>query len=217
MSTSLSAMRFNERMLHIRTNLTADDMPDTQLPIDTGLRPEDPVVALHPLSETERLRLKAIARLYCRGLPPEVSWEDLLQEALTRVLSGSRRVPKDVDTVAFLAGVMRSLRSAHWRRALKTGSRALNTEQPYNGSRDCELCDPAASPERSLNARQALTEIESLFVDDTVALQIISGLAEGFTAEEIRTTTGLSEADYNAARKRIRRTLLREGLTPGQD
>jgi hypothetical protein len=55
------------------------------------VRPSETVLALELISEIELLRLKTIARLYARGLPPDVAWEDLLQEALTRVIVGSRR------------------------------------------------------------------------------------------------------------------------------
>src|SRR6185312_11601971 len=63
------------------------------------------------------LRLKVIARLYARGLPAHIGWTDLLQEAFTRVLDGSRRLPEGVPMVAFLAGVMRSIKEQYWRQA----------------------------------------------------------------------------------------------------
>jgi DNA-directed RNA polymerase specialized sigma24 family protein len=63
------------------------------------------------------LRIKTVARIYARGLPQEGAWEDMLQEALTRVLAGSRRRPEGVAIVTFLAGVLRSLRADYWRRA----------------------------------------------------------------------------------------------------
>src|SRR5687768_4070956 len=69
------------------------------------------------VTEADLLRLKVIARLHARGLPPHVGWGDLLQEAFTRVLDGSRRQPEGVPMVAFLAGVMRSIKEQHWRQA----------------------------------------------------------------------------------------------------
>jgi hypothetical protein len=51
-----------------------------------------------------------------------VAWEDLLQEALSRVLTGVRQRPEDVPMVAFVAGIMRSLRAEHWRRFSKGGN-----------------------------------------------------------------------------------------------
>jgi hypothetical protein len=50
-------------------------------------------LALELVTRMELLRLKVIARLHARGLPPEVDWSDLLQEAISRVLDGSRPKP----------------------------------------------------------------------------------------------------------------------------
>jgi len=75
------------------------------------------VVALGLVTKYDLLRLKTLARLYARGLSPDVDWEDLLQEALTRVLVGSRTAAADVPPVAFIAGVMRSLRSGYHRQS----------------------------------------------------------------------------------------------------
>jgi DNA-directed RNA polymerase specialized sigma24 family protein len=195
---------------------TAAHMPQLPRLVDTRvLRPAETALALDLISEIDLMRLKTIARLYARGLPPDVAWDDLLQEAITRVLIGSRRQPEGVTIVAFLAGIMRSLKAQHWRRALKGSGRndALRMDQAGDESREVELRDPAPGPERSLSARQELTSIERLFADDPVALKIIAGLSEGLAAEQIRVATGISKTDYDSARRRMRRTLLREGLT----
>jgi hypothetical protein len=55
-------------------------------------RPTQMALALKLVTEMDLLRLKTIARLHARGLPPDMGWEDLLQEALTRVLTGARRI-----------------------------------------------------------------------------------------------------------------------------
>lgn len=184
--------------------------------VDTKiLRPAQTAIALDLLREIDLLRLKTIARWHARGLPPDVTWEDLLQEAITRVLVGSRRVPEGVTMVAFIAGIMRSLRTDHWRRVRREPSSAdtLRLEQESDEDRSLAVPDPAPGPERALSARQALTAIERLFADDPVVLKIIAGLGAGLSAEQIRASAKLSRTDYNSARRRIRRTLLREGLT----
>jgi DNA-directed RNA polymerase specialized sigma24 family protein len=175
------------------------------------LSPAQTALALGLLNQMDLLRLKAIARVYARGLPPEVMWEDLLQEALTRVVSGSRRRPQGVPMVAFVAGILRSLRAEHWRRAGRGRDDALRLDHEHDVS--LALSDPTPGPERALSARQELIAIRELFADDPTAAAIIEGLAEGLSAEEIRRTTGLSRTDYDSARRRIRRALLREGLT----
>jgi DNA-directed RNA polymerase specialized sigma24 family protein len=156
----------------------------------------------------------AIARLHARGLPPDVSWDDLLQEAITRTLVGSRRRPQGVTMVTFLAGIMRSLRAEHWRRAYGgPGSRKTLRIDHQNLSRAAELRDPASDLEPALLAREQIEAIEQLFFGDPVALGILSGLAEGRSAAQIRTALRMSKTVYDSARRRMRRALLREGLT----
>lgn len=171
---------------------------------DRSLSPSHTALALNLVTAMDLLRLKSIARLHSRGLPPDVAWDDLLQEAITRVLTGKRARPEGVPMVAFLAGIMRSLRTDHLRRNRRTGAEHAES---------LELLDPGADPERSLIAADELHNIRRLFADDAVALVIIGGLAEGHAAEQIRTTHGISRKEYDAARKRMRRCLLRQGLT----
>lgn len=194
---------------------TSANMREKLLLVDNRvMRPAQTVLALELLGEMDLLRLKAIARLYARGLPPDVSWEDLIQEALTRLLVGSRVQPQGLETVAFVAGVIRSLRADYCRRAHRrapgrTGRLDEGTEALCEG----ELRETTPSPERALTAVQELAAIERLFSGDPTVLQIIAGLGEGHSAEQIREKTGLTRTEYDSARKRMRRSLLREGLT----
>ena len=179
------------------------------------LLPAETALALKLVTETDLLRLKAIARLHARGLPADVSWDDLLQEAFARVISGSRRRPQGVTMVVFLCGVMRSLRSEHWRRARveSRDSYALRRLRDGEASQEPEPADPTPDPERSMIAWQEMARINRLFADDPVVLQIVLGLAEGLSPDEIRKMSGISKTDYDSARRRMRRALLREGLT----
>lgn len=181
------------------------------------LRPAEVALALNIISRMDFLRLKAIARLHARGLPPDVTWDDLLQEAFTRAITGSRRKPQGLPMVAFLAGIMRSLRTEHWRRARGgPGSREpLRLDHQRDLSRTAELRDPASDLEQALLAREQIEAIERLFEGDAVALGILAGLAEGRSAAQIRAAMAISKTDYDSARRRMRRTLLREGLTCG--
>jgi RNA polymerase sigma-70 factor (ECF subfamily) len=179
------------------------------------IRPTQTALALELVTKMDLLRLKAIARLYARGLPPDVSWDDLLQEAFTRILVGSRRRPEGVKMTAFVAGVMLSLRSDHRRRARqRTGDNAeQHTGANTREGSELELADPRPGPERLLSVGQELSAIRRLFAGDELALKILSGLGEGLTAEQICIAAHISRTDYDSARKRMRRCLLREGLT----
>jgi DNA-directed RNA polymerase specialized sigma24 family protein len=169
--------------------------------------PAEQAVAQGLVSAMDLLRLKAIARLHAWGLPADMGWADLLQEALLRLLQGSRKPPPGIPTVTFVAGIMRSIKDEQWRRQRRAAPVAaidIATEA---------IGDPAPDPERCLAARQELAAIYQLFADDPAALQILHGLGAGLTPEEIRTAHALSKTEYDSTRKRMRRALLRKHLT----
>jgi DNA-directed RNA polymerase specialized sigma24 family protein len=171
-------------------------------------------LAVKLVTETDLLRLKVIARVHARGLPPEIDWSDLLQEAFERVLDGSRQQPESVPIVAFLAGVMRSIKADHWRRTRRQARqlpKLLADLESCDSSGD-EPYDPTPNPERSLIALQELAAIDQLFADDEHALLVIAGLLEGRSPDEICAGHAMTKTDYDSTRKRMRRVLLREGL-----
>jgi RNA polymerase sigma-70 factor (ECF subfamily) len=157
--------------------------------------------ALAALSEEDLLRLRAIARLRARSLPGDMSWSDLLHEAVLRALTGARPWPPGVPLLAFLAGVMRSICDEQWRRHRRQHD--LLTP-PDNGRAD--------DPERACAAAEALAALQRLFASDEAALKVITGLISGMAAEEIRRHYGLTTVEYDTTRRRIRRAMLRHGL-----
>jgi DNA-directed RNA polymerase specialized sigma24 family protein len=164
--------------------------------------PQDVGAALAALSEEDLLRLRAIARLRARSLPPgAMSWSDLLQEAVLRTLTGARPWPPEVPLLAFLAGVMRSLCDEQWRRYRRQDHLPI----PHG-------CGGADDPERACAAAEALAAIQRLFVSDNAALKVINGLTSGMAAEDIRLHYDLTAVEYDTTRRRIRRTILRHGL-----
>ncbi|WP_207478071.1 ECF-type sigma factor [Arenibaculum pallidiluteum] len=163
--------------------------------------------AVAALSGGDLLRLQALARLRARGLPG-VEWADILHEAVLRALSGAREWPHDVSLLAFLAGVMRSIADEHARRARRerragSGGGALDEAELLADE------SPGADPERLVAGAQALASLRGLFAGDPVALRIVAGLAEGLSAAEIRARHALGETEYDTARRRMRRILLR--------
>ena len=176
--------------------------------------PARSALALGLVSTADLLRLKVIARLQARGLPPEIGWSDLLQEAFTRVLDGSRRHPDGLPMVAFVAGIMRSLREQYWRVARRGArqSRKLLAEIEIAETPEPELLDPEPSPERRAMASQEMAALNQLFADDEPARQIIAGLYQGWTPEEICAAQGISKVDYDSTRRRMRRALVKAGL-----
>ncbi|KMO27118.1 hypothetical protein VP06_31705 [Methylobacterium aquaticum] len=135
---------------------------------------------------------------------PGTDWPDILHEAIVRALDGTRRWPRGVPVLVFLAGCMRSIE--HDLRRRQTYERLSRAQL----SREHDPADREGSdPERAIAAAQALGAIVSLFSGDETVLRIIEGLGHGRSAAEIRARHGLSQTDYDSARKRLRRTLLR--------
>jgi RNA polymerase sigma-70 factor (ECF subfamily) len=157
--------------------------------------------ALAALPEEDLLRLRAIARLRARSLPDGMSWSDLLHEAVLRALTGARPWPPGLSLVAFLAGVMRSIGDEQWRRHRR--QRDLPAPSDSGGADD---------PERACAAAEVLVAIQRLFLSDTAALKVITGLINGMAAEDIRRHYDLTTVEYDTTRRRIRRTLLRHSL-----
>jgi len=168
--------------------------------------------AIHSLSNSDLVRLKALALLWTRGLASWLGWADVLHEAIARALDGSRRWPPGVSIVAFLSGIMRSICDDQWRRArreLEVLVRADDLGEPGMLGEEAEF---SPDPERMLAAAQALSAVNQMFALDPSALKVIAGLTDGLTAQEIQQRYGMSEREYDTVRKRMRRALLRAGL-----
>jgi len=176
---------------------------------------QDAARAIRSLGDADLVRLKALAQLWVRGLPDGFGWVDLLNEAITRALDGSRRWPPGVPLLAFLSGVMRSICDDHWRRLQRERELFVGAGDAARQGAQAAARSSPPSPERMLAAAQALAAVHRLFAHDAVALKIISGLAEGLTAKEICELHAIEERDYDTARKRMRRALLRRGLEWG--
>ena len=175
--------------------------------------------ALVTLQSADKARLRYAAQLRSIGLTG-VSWEDLLSEAATRALSGTRRWPKDVPFVAFLMQTVRSIASEEWHR-LSIRGEVLESDFQANddnqgGAVLADIALDTLSPERIALARGALREIEVLFSDDPDALGVIRGLALGHSPEETQVENGMSAVSYASTQKRIRRALATHFAEKGQ-
>jgi hypothetical protein len=79
---------------------------------DATLSRSEIMAAIEGLGDGEKTALAKIARLHAAKTPYDHA--DLLQEALCRVLSGERKWPRDVPSILFLQGVIRSI-AWQWR------------------------------------------------------------------------------------------------------
>lgn len=165
--------------------------------------------ALRPI-DLIRLRKKATALAPGTGMEPD----DLLQEAVGRSLEehGGRNCPRGVSPVIFLSNVIRSIASharEEWAREMPVGATEDHENDPI-----VDAPDPAPSPEQAVIGRldhgKTLSRIEAMFEDDPQAQAVVIGNMEGWSPDEIREMEPMSDKEYAAARKRVRRALLRE-------
>jgi len=152
------------------------------------------LAAIKALTVQEKSRLMKIARVRARITVDGP--EDLIQEALMRVLDGSRKWPRGLPAVPFLAEVMRSI-AWDWRRE--------------NDEEDVDL-DQVGAEDHAAVVRVELQKIVALFNDDSVAQKIVLALIDGARGEELRTLSGLTQTEYESKRTKIRRRLERFGL-----
>lgn len=166
--------------------------------------------ALAQLSAADAVRLRQIARLRSAGTA--WTWEDLLQEAITRGLEGTRRWPKCVALAAFLAQTMRSI--AYDERH----AGEVEVSESDLSTADEAIVLRASSqntPDKQLGVKQALTQVQTLFEGDEVAFSVLVSMAENQSPEAIRAELGLTPTQYATVQRRIRRKLVAfKGLEP---
>jgi RNA polymerase sigma-70 factor (ECF subfamily) len=119
-------------------------------------------------------------------------------------------------------GAMRSI-STHWEEQFNPDEPRLESELT-RVSPEGEVQSPLAlvdsgtpNPERVLDAKQQVEEIERLFAEDTVASLIIEGFREGLSGPEVRAALGLSQTEYDTAFKRIHRKVRAIAKDGGSD
>lgn len=156
-----------------------------------------------------RLRNRAAFRALGTGL----DGDDLLHEAILRAMNGEegRRCPADVAVPVFLDNAMRSIASGE--REKRARDTPIETND-FGETKGIILSDPSPSPEDEAIGRidlgRILPRIEAAFANDLQALAVLLGIVEDASPEEIREIEPMTENEYLAARKRLRRFVLRE-------
>ena len=145
--------------------------------------------AIRSLTAADKTALIKIARLYAKKT--SYDHEDLLQEAICRVLGGARAWPRSVPAVAFFWGVVRSI-AWEWK-----------TELVENDAADADL----AAEERRAIAAIDVARVLAVFDDDPVAQTIVRGMMEGARGQELQELSGLDKTEYESKRTKIRRRI----------
>jgi RNA polymerase sigma factor (sigma-70 family) len=155
-------------------------------------------------------RLEVRAAAYRRILTQQ-DVDDLVNEALRRVLDGCRKWPKDVAFMAFLFQTMRSIASEWWKR-----NRREVPDSQIGTSDDGEDDDsylerqPAAGggPEDAAVFAKFADAVEEMFANDDDVMAVIIGRVEGLSAAETREKFEMTVTAFETAQKRLRRAAL---------
>ena len=170
---------------------------------------EDFYKAFKALKDEEKMILYNFSTKMLQGTRYESGF-DLLNEAIDRVLRGSRTWERSIPLTAFLYETMRSIASIDTRYPER---RPLSYEDWLDGS-----CDTTArpdneyslSPEELLCRRQeteraarTISESKARLSNDAKAIAVIDSISRDMTPAEARKEYGMSEKDYKAARERF--------------
>ena len=146
-------------------------------------------VAIRALNVADKAALMKLACLYARKTPYD--HEDLLQEAMCRVLAGARAWPRHVAALPFLWGVVRSI-AWEWKKEFV----------------ECDLdTTDFDGEERRAIANLDVVKVLALFDDDPVAKIIVRGMMEGARGQELQQLSGLDKTEYESKRTKIRRRI----------
>ena len=186
--------------------LKSDDIwtHDAKKSLERSARADAIREALASLSSVELLQLGKYASYRMKPLTSAGgrSAEDLLGEAITATLDGQRTWSEGIDFFTHLVGCMTSI-SSNWRRKSQKEILVQESEAGFFDS----VASQAADAERILSATEELERIRRIFAEDDEASQAVELLAQGYKGSEIKECLGLSEKEYAAVSKRIRRKL----------
>lgn len=164
--------------------------------------------AIYAFSDADWMRLRKAAQLY--AVYP-VESEELVQEALCRALAGTRKCPKEVSVVRFVAEAIRSI--------------AYDELQKVEYQRDevsvhdetIENPDAITPQESRLTAEERIISNEQthgtenrlleLFDGDEEAQLIVLGMLTETEGAELRELTGLDQTGFNSKRRYVRRKI----------
>jgi RNA polymerase sigma-70 factor (ECF subfamily) len=168
----------------------AFEMTSLSIPIEgkastAALSQAELFAIIQALSDADKIALMKIARLYARRTP--FDHDDLLQEAIYRVLSGRRVWTRGAPVRSFLAGVMQSI-AWEWK---------SEPHDPFVDPPDPKCGEPGAQID--------IGKIVVTFADDPVAQKIVLLMMQGARGEELQRSSGLGKVDYESKRKKIRR------------
>ena len=188
----------------------------TELPIPPGLTRTQLEAEISALTDADWRRAERISDGLAAGVVG-IEPEDLLQEALTKLLEVVRVWPAGVPTLVVLENVMHSIAS-NTRKRVKEGP-IDETTDPLEGE-DWEVASAgttvfsstANTPEDKLSGKQQIAAVYAALASDTELQDLATAWAMGLRGNDAIEELGWAKDKYEAQRKRLVRRL--EKLDP---
>jgi DNA-directed RNA polymerase specialized sigma24 family protein len=182
------------------------------LDTDDRLSPAEVRQEVKNMSAADRVRVERLARYIFAGVFG-MSYEDLLQEAYLKLLSGERVWRRGFAAVPAITSILDSMAS-NYRKREKSGpidSRTIvvTTESMEDTDLLVHNVEPVdtLTPEGVAYDAQQLKKLEALLGDDEDATLVAWEWAEGRRGREAIEALGICESQYEAARKRLLRKI----------
>jgi hypothetical protein len=156
------------------------------------------MAALEALSDNDLRKLKDYARFMAyaaKGAFRYADAGDLLQESVVRTLDGRRKwKPQQVDFIKHMKGCVQSIADEYAQEARR-----------YS---DEDVSDRAQASRKEPRVNYLIfAKARARLHDDKIAQAVFDSLLEGHTPAEVREILKMDVEVYNAARKRISRTM----------
>jgi DNA-directed RNA polymerase specialized sigma24 family protein len=184
------------------------DPSESTAPYDLAAR------AIEKVATEEQGALNRYARCkmsWLRGAIIDSDANDLRQEAMARVLDGTRHLKDGAEVVAQLRGMMKSVANGWYQKSKRACKRHKSLREETLSSDPQDANDDV----QNANRERARVVVETLILslqNDQIALRIVEAVRDGKRPKEIRRELGIDAKTYNAAWQRIRRRAKRAAV-----
>lgn len=153
------------------------------------------------LSNVDLAKLRVIAVQFQR---PSMPAEDILHEAVARVLEGRRRCRRKIPVLVFLCGVMRSIGSSRNEASDLTYQDAEMFEDIYQSIWSGEPPTPEQVALSNTYDRRKLSEIAKRVANNELLQRLIEAREQGLKGKRIYQFLGVSRRQFQALAKQLK-------------
>jgi RNA polymerase sigma-70 factor (ECF subfamily) len=173
--------------------------------------------AIGAFSNADWVRIRSAAQLY--AVYP-VEPEELLQEAIYRAIAGTRKCPKGVSVVRFVAEAIRSIAHDELQKVEYQRDEVSVHDETIENPEAITPREPGQTAEGRMISNEQIRGTENrlleLFDGDDEAQLIVLGMLTGTEGADLREVTGLDQTGFNSKRRYVRRKInnaIENGLT----